>query len=128
MADPVSKPISSENPSESTAIFNQTKTKGSVQSSFFHLKYRPLKTTGSHWVVIDTTQLAPGHCLASGSLLETTCGASATTGHVASMTRMSHEYPGQYFHQVGQSASLLSFGFMLVLGVGQTKCFLKMSN
>lgn len=43
----VSNPSSQGNPEENLVILTKTKTKGSDQSSFSHLKYHSLETAGS---------------------------------------------------------------------------------
>ena len=62
MAALVLKPVLYENPKESPVVLSQTKTKGSVQSSFCHLKYCPLGTAGGPWAVIQAVQLVPDYC------------------------------------------------------------------
>ena len=59
---------------------------------------------------------------ASGSFLEIACGTSAAISHTPSRATKSCKCNGQCIHQVGKRAPLPSPGFILVLGIGWTRC------
>ena len=93
----VSKPIPSEKPREKTQLSSQSKTKGSVQSSFSHLKYLLWEPQAATEVSSRQLSFSPSYFPASGSLLEPTCDLCAATGHVASRARSSREHTSQQF-------------------------------
>ena len=106
------------NPEENTATLSQTTTKGSIQSSFSHLKCHPLGMAGSSWGVIQAIQLF-SQPLPGFRLPLKPCGGLALSLALQLPGTEGPRYtPARTFLRWNKHASLPSPGFIFLFCVG----------